>query len=61
MLFNQQGPAETSVYMVAGYTVIFGFMLLYLVSLIVRRRRLAQDLAALEAMEESGAQSNSVV
>jgi len=61
MLFNQQGPAETSVYMVAGYTVIFGFMLLYLVSLIVRRRRMARDLAALEAMEESGAQSNSVV
>jgi flagellar biosynthesis/type III secretory pathway M-ring protein FliF/YscJ len=55
MLFNQQGPAETSVYMVAGYTVIFGVMLLYLVSLVVRRRRLAQDLAALEAMEESGA------
>ncbi len=61
MLFNQQGPAETSVYMVAGYAVIFGVMLLYLVSLVVRRRRLAQDLAALEAMEESGAQSSSVV
>jgi flagellar biosynthesis/type III secretory pathway M-ring protein FliF/YscJ len=61
MLFLQQGPAETSVYMVAGYAVIFGVMLLYLVSLVVRRRRLAQDLAALEAMEESGAQSSSVV
>ena len=61
MLFNQQGPAETSVYMVAGYTVIFGVMLLYLVSLVVRRRRLAQDLVALEAMEESGTQSSSVV
>ena len=61
MLFLQQGPAETSVYMVAGYTVIFGVMLLYLVSLVVRRRRLAQDLAALEAMEESGAESSSLV
>jgi hypothetical protein len=61
MLFLQQGPAETTVYMVAGYTVIFGVMLLYLVSLVVRRRRLAQDLVALEAMEESGAQSSSVV
>jgi hypothetical protein len=61
MLFLQQGPAETSVYMVAGYAVIFGVMLLYLVSLVVRRRRLAQDLVALEAMEESGTQSSSVV
>jgi hypothetical protein len=56
MLFLQQGPAETTVYMVAGYAVIFGVMLLYLVSLVVRRRRLAQDLAALESLEESDAQ-----
>jgi hypothetical protein len=61
MLFLQQGPAETSVYMVAGYSVIFGVMLLYLVSLVIRGRRMAQDLAALEEMEESGAQSNSLV
>jgi flagellar biosynthesis/type III secretory pathway M-ring protein FliF/YscJ len=61
MLFLQQGPAETTIYMVAGYAVIFGFMLIYLVSLIVRRRRMAQDLAALEELEESGAQSASLV
>ena len=48
MLF-QQGPAETTVYMIAGYSVIFGVMLLYLVSLFVRRRRLQRDL---EMMEE---------
>ena len=52
MLFLQQGPAETTVYMVAGYAVIFGVMLVYLVSLIVRRRRMAQDLEALEEMDE---------
>jgi hypothetical protein len=52
MLFLQQAPAETTVYMVAGYSVIFGVMLLYLVSLVVRRRRMVQDLAALEEMEE---------
>jgi hypothetical protein len=51
MLFLQQGPAETTVYMIAGYSVIFGIMLVYLVSLVVRRRRMAQDLAALEEME----------
>jgi hypothetical protein len=55
MLFLQQGPAETTVYMIAGYSVIFGVMLLYLVSLVVRRRRMAQDLAALEQMDEPSA------
>jgi hypothetical protein len=55
MLFLEQGPAETTVYMIAGYSVIFGVMLLYLVSLVVRRRRITQDLAALEEMEASGA------
>ena len=58
MLFLQQGPAETTVYMIAGYSVIFGVMLLYLVSLVVRRRRMAQDLAALEEMDESGNESS---
>ena len=52
MLFLQQGPAETTIYMVAGYAVIFGVMMVYLVSLIVRRRRMAWELAALEEMEE---------
>ena len=52
MLFLQQGPAETTIYMVAGYAVIFGVMLLYLVGLVIRGRRMAQDLAALEEMEE---------
>lgn len=53
MLFLQQGPAETTSYMIAGYSVIFGVMLIYLVSLFVRHRRTAQDLAALEEMEDS--------
>ena len=57
MFVLQQGPAETTVYMIAGYAVIFGVMLLYLVSLVVRRRRMAQDLVALEELEESGDQS----
>jgi len=50
MLF-QQGPAETTVYMIAGYSVIFGVMLLYLVSLFVRRRRLQRDLEMMEEIE----------
>ena len=55
MIALQQGPAETTVYMIAGYSVIFGVMLMYLVSLVVRRRRIAQDLIALKELEESGA------
>ena len=46
-----EAPAETSAYMIAGYVVIFGVMLLYLVSLIVRRRNLEQDLELLSELE----------
>ncbi len=42
-------PPDTGNYLIAGYAVIFGGMLLYLVSLALRRRKLEQDLAALEA------------
>jgi hypothetical protein len=52
MLFLQDAPANTTIYMVAGYTVIFGFMLLYLISLIVRRRNLQQDAEMLESLEK---------
>jgi hypothetical protein len=46
-------PAETLIYMIAGYTVIFGVLLLYLVSLIVRRRNLRRDKETLQEMEET--------
>ena len=52
MLFLQQGPAETTAYMIAGYTVIFGSILAYVASLVIRTRNLKQDLAALEELEE---------
>jgi hypothetical protein len=48
----QEGPAQTTGYLIAGYVVIFGVMLLYLVSLIVRRRNLAQDMETLEELEK---------
>ena len=47
----QQAPAETTRYMVAGYTVIFSVMLLYIISIIVRRRNLKRDLEILNEME----------
>ena len=48
----QQAPAQTSNYMIAGYVVIFGVMLLYVISLIVRRRNLEQDVQVLETLGE---------
>jgi hypothetical protein len=53
MSLLQQGPAETTVYMVAGYVVVFGIMLIYLVSLQVRKRSLRQDLEMLQELEEN--------
>lgn len=47
----QQAPAETTRYMVAGYSVIFSVMFLYIISLIFRRRNLKRDLEILNEME----------
>jgi hypothetical protein len=53
MLFlQQQGPANTVSYMILGYAVIFGVILIYLVSLAVRSRNLRQDLEVLRDLEE---------
>ena len=54
MLFSillQEGPANTTSYMIAGYAVIFGVMLLYLISLLVRQRNLQKDLEVLEEIQ----------
>lgn len=45
-------PAPTMPYFIAGYAVILGFMLIYLVSLAVRSRNLKQDLQTLEELEK---------
>jgi len=45
-------PANTLSYMIAGYAVIFGIMLIYLASLIVRRRNLRQDEETLQEVEQ---------
>ena len=54
MLFSyllQEGPANTTSYMIAGYAVIFGVMLIYLISLLVRQRNLQKDLEVLEEVQ----------
>jgi hypothetical protein len=44
------GPANTINYMIAGYVVIFGVMLTYLVSLAARWRRMKRDRAMLKEL-----------
>lgn len=50
-LLLQEGPADTTSYMIAGYAVIFGVMLLYLISLLVRQRNLQKDMEVLEEIQ----------
>jgi hypothetical protein len=47
----QQAPAETTRYMIAGYSVIFTVMFLYIISIFIRRRNLKRDLDMLSEME----------
>jgi len=48
-----QAPAETTTYMIAGYAVIFGVMLIYILSLIIRRRNLKRDVNTLSDLDEN--------
>jgi hypothetical protein len=48
----KQVPAETTRYMIAGYSVIFSVMFLYVISLIIRHRNLRRDLETLNDMEQ---------
>jgi len=50
MQFLQDAPAQTTAYMIAGYTVIFGVIALYLISLFIRRRNLIQEMEILNDM-----------
>jgi hypothetical protein len=55
MYFLQEITPNTSAYMIAGYVVIFGVILIYLTSLAIRRRNLKQDLEMLEELDRSSA------
>ena len=52
LLFQEATP-NTDGYMIAGYIVIFGVMLIYLFSLVIRQRSLKKDLDLLEDLESS--------
>jgi CcmD family protein len=48
----QQAPAETTNYLIAGYSVIFGIMFLYIASLVVRTRNLKRQLEMLKELDQ---------
>jgi hypothetical protein len=51
-IIQQTLPPDTSAYMIAGYAVIFGSMLLYVLSVVLRKKNLEQDMVLLEEMME---------
>ena len=53
-MFLQEGPADTFNYMVYGFAVILGSVLLYIASLLTRNRNLKREEAVLKEMEETG-------
>ncbi|MCK4724458.1 MAG: hypothetical protein KAT29_01590 [Anaerolineales bacterium] len=57
MFFLQDGPANTTSYMIAGYAVIFGMILIYIISLYVRQKNLLQDLEVLQELEDQESES----
>ncbi|MBI3159097.1 MAG: hypothetical protein HYZ26_05810 [Chloroflexi bacterium] len=52
MHFLQQGPAETTDYLILGLAFVFIPMALHVWSLVSRRKRLESDLAMMEEMKE---------
>ena len=52
MFFLETTP-DTSSYMIAGYAIAFGVMLIYVVSLYIRSRNLSRDLSMLEDMDKN--------
>lgn len=50
----QEGPAQTTNYMLLGYGVIFFVLGSYIVSLYFRNRSLKRDAALLEELEAAG-------
>ena len=51
MFFDQATP-DTSVYMIAGYSIFFVISIIYLASLLIRTRNLHRDLDTLESLQQ---------
>lgn len=52
-MFFQEAPAETTAYMILGYAVVFGTLIVYLFSLFARWRNLQKDQEVLEELEKN--------
>ena len=48
MNFLQSGPAETTGYLILGYAIIFGVIVLHLASFEIRKRNLKADMEMLK-------------
>jgi len=46
-------PANTLNYMIAGYIVIFGIMIVYLASLLIRSHNLHKDVDLLKLLDQN--------
>ena len=51
-MFFDQGTPDTSIYMIAGYSIFFVISVIYLASLFIRTRNLHRDLDTLESLQE---------
>ena len=49
-MYLLETPPDTSQYMIAGYAIAFGVMLIYVASLFIRQRNLKRDMSMLEEM-----------
>jgi len=56
-MFFQEGPPDTSGYMIAGYVIFFVISAIYLLSLAIRRSNLERDLEVLESMRAESRRS----
>jgi len=52
MTFLADGPAETTGFMILGFVVIFGALLIHLASMALRTRNLRRDLELLKELEK---------
>jgi hypothetical protein len=51
-MFFLETPPDTSQYMIAGYAIAFGVMIVYVVSLYIRFRNLDRDMSMFEEMDK---------
>jgi hypothetical protein len=48
------GPAETTNYLIFGFAVIFGTLILHIASIAIRARNLSADLLLIEDIQKKG-------